>query len=300
MPTPAQVLLDDGAAAIPVPRAEVLAERARQENFPVALRLLPARSRRHLMAIYGFARLTDELGDGASEDPLARLDALEGELDRAYAGAARHPVLRRLAPTLAECALPADPFRRLIEASRQDQRVRAYASWDELRAYCALSAEPVGELVLRVFGAATPERIDLSNDVCAALQLVEHCQDVAEDLRRGRVYLPEEDLARFGCPARDLAASRASTALRAVLRFQAERAAALLASGAELVASLRGAARLAVAGFVAGGLATVDALGRVDFDVLAHPAPRPRRRDLLRHAAKLLLGGVPRGSGGPR
>jgi squalene synthase HpnC len=258
-------------APIGAPAADAVMARARTENFPVASRLLPRRVRSHLLAIYGFARLVDELGDSADGDRLRALDWLEQELDRAYAGAARHPLLVALEPTLHECALPRGPFARLIEANRLDQRVGRYATWDELRAYCALSADPVGELVLRVFGADTPERIALSDSICTALQLTEHCQDVAEDLARGRVYLPAEDLARFGCSERELAAPHAGEPLRAVLAFEVARARGLLAEGSPLIGELHGRARLAVAAFVAGGRAALGAIERAGYDVLAGP-----------------------------
>jgi squalene synthase HpnC len=263
--------------------------RARRENFPVALRLLPDAKRRHLIAIYGFARLADDISDEASGDRLALLDALDRELDRALVGNARHPTLRRLAATIEAIALPEAPLRKLVEAGRRDQRVHRYATWEELRDYCALSADPVGELVLHVFGAASPERLARSESACTGLQLVEHCQDVAEDLGRGRVYLPAEDLARHGCSVDELGRAAATPALRRVVAFEVERARWLLADGERLVASLRGSARLAVAGFVAGGRAACDAIARVGFDVLAHPAPGPRRRDVVRHAFDLLL-----------
>jgi squalene synthase HpnC len=272
-------------------------ERARAENFPVALRLLPARPRAHLLAIYGFARLCDDLGDEADGDRLALLDALERELERAFAGTARHPTLTRLAASLREVPLPAEPFRKLIEAGRRDQRISRHPTWADLRTSCAFSADPVGELVLHVFAAATPQRLRRSASVCTALQVVEHCQDVAEDLARDRIYLPTEDLARHGCDERALASPAASPALRRAIALQVERAAALLDDGEPLVASLRGPARLAVAGFVAGGRAVVDALRRIDCDVLAHPAPRPRRRDVARHAL-VLLARAARGRGG--
>jgi squalene synthase HpnC len=175
----------------------------------------------------------------------------------------------------------------LIEANRRDQRVSRYATWAELRDYCVLSANPVGRLVLQVFGVATPGRYLASDAVCTALQLVEHCQDVAEDLARGRLYLPAEDLARFGCDERELRAPAASPAARALLRFEVERARGLLDLGTPLVHTLRGRARLAVAGFVAGGRAAADAIERRGFDVLAG-APRPRRRDLLRRLVTAL------------
>ncbi len=219
---------------------------------------------------------------------MAALDALEEDLSRAFAGEARHPLLRRLEPTLRAHALPREPFLRLIEANRRDQRVKRYARLAELTDYCAHSADPVGRLVLHVFGVATPARVALSDRICTALQLAEHCQDVAEDHARGRVYLPAEDLAALGCPESDLARAPASPALRAAIRLQARRAREGLVQGEPLVASLRGAARLAVAGFVAGGHAALDGLERIDCDVLGARA-RVRRRDLLRHLARLLV-----------
>jgi squalene synthase HpnC len=279
--------VSDPAALLP---AEALAEmlgRARGENFPVAMRVLPARLRGHLLALYGFARLADELGDEAPGDRLARLDALDRELDRVFSGEPGHPILKRLALTVRACSLPEEPLRRLVEANRRDQRIRRYATWAELSEYCAYSADPVGQLVLHVLGAATPERLALSDRVCTALQLVEHCQDVAEDLGRGRIYLPAEDLALFGCRAEDLAAPRAGPALRALLHFEARRARALLRQGEPLVGTLRGWGRLAVAGFTAGGHAAIDALERRRFDVLSGP-PRVRRRGVGRHLLGIL------------
>jgi squalene synthase HpnC len=255
--------------------------RARTENFPVASRVLPRPVRSHLLALYGFARLVDELGDSSSGDRLQSLDWLEHELDRAFEGRAEHPLLVRLTPTLRDCGLPREPFVRLIEANRLDQRVSRYATWEELRGYCALSADPVGELVLGVLGSATPERVALSDSICTALQLTEHCQDVAEDLARGRVYLPAEDLARFGCTLEDLAAPHAGEPLREVLAFEAARARALLRDGAPLIGELHGRARLALAGFVAGGRAALDAIERAGYDVLPGPPRAGHWRRLL-------------------
>jgi squalene synthase HpnC len=268
--------------------AGALLARASTENFPVALRLLSRGQRRHLMAIYGFARLADELGDEAPGDRLAQLDWLEADLDRAYAGAALHPLLQRLAPTLRELALPRQPFADLIDANRRDQLVTRYATWDDLRGYCILSANPVGRLVLLVFGVSTPERIALSDEVCTALQLAEHCQDVREDLERGRIYLPAEDLQRFAVDEPALRADRASPELRALLRFEVARARSLFDGGAALVRTLSGRARLAVGGFVAGGRAALDAIERCDFDVLATHA-RPRVRDVLHRLVEVVF-----------
>jgi squalene synthase HpnC len=269
------------------PAADAVMARARTENFPVASRLLPRRVRSHLLALYGFARLVDELGDSAGGDRMAALDWLEQELDRAFEGRAEHPLLVALEPTLHDCELPRAPFARLIEANRVDQRVSRYATWEELRAYCALSADPVGELVLGVLGSATPERIALSDSICTALQLTEHCQDVAEDLARGRVYLPGEDLARFGCTIEQLSEAHAGGPLREVLAFEVARARGLLAEGAPLLGELRGRARIALAGFVGGGRAALDAVERAGYDVLAGPPRAGTGRRLLALAATL-------------
>jgi squalene synthase HpnC len=259
-------LLDEPPFA--APSAEAVMARAGTENFPVASRLLGAAERQHLLAVYGFARLVDELGDSAAGDRLAALDWLEEELEEAFAGRARHPLMVRLQATIAACALTPEPFERLIEANRVDQRRHRYETWEQLREYCALSADPVGELVLAVFGQSSAERIALSDRICTALQLTEHCQDVAEDLRRGRVYLPAEDLARFGCEERELSARSASPAVRAVLAFEVERARGLLTAGLPLIGMLSGRARLAVAAFAAGGSAALDAIERASYDVL--------------------------------
>jgi squalene synthase HpnC len=287
-----------------VPDTKTVMGRAGGENFPVAARLLSRSDRRHLLAVYGFARLADELGDELTGDRLLALDWLEREVDRAYAGNARHPLLVTLQRTLRECELPREPLLRLVDANRLDQRVSRYESWEQLRAYCELSANPVGELVLRVFGLATPERIALSNDVCTALQLAEHLQDVAEDARRGRIYLPAEDLSRFGCsreqliqlvsrspedldldgvlaglPTHSEGHRRPVERLREAICFETARARELLAAGVPLVRSTAGRRKLAVAAFVAGGLAALEAIERAGFDVLgdARRASRARR-----------------------
>jgi len=273
-------------APIDAPAAEAVMARAQTENFPVASRALPRRERRHLMALYGFARLVDELGDSGERpaaERLAALDWLERELDRAFRGEAEHPLLVRVGETVRECSLTREPFARLIEANRVDQRVGRYETWEQLRGYCALSADPVGELVLGVFGLATPARVALSDSICTALQLAEHCQDVAEDLARGRIYLLAEDLRRFGCSEADLAGEHASASLRAVLAFEVARARGLLADGAPLIAQLRGRPKLAVAAFVAGGSAALDAIERARYDVL----PGPPRAGRARRAAAL-------------
>jgi squalene synthase HpnC len=278
------------------------AAKAAGENFPVALRVLPARYRRHLTAVYGFARSADDMGDEAPPaQRLALLDELEADLRRLYGPAAvkgdgeaggrpRLPVIRALAPAVAECAIPAQPFLDLIQANRQDQVVTHYQTFDELLAYCRLSANPVGRIVLHVFGAATPPREMLSDLVCTALQLAEHWQDVAEDLRAGRIYLPGKDLAAYGVTAADLAAPSASPQVRALLAFEVGRAADLLDEGARITGTLRGFARAAVAGYVAGGRAALAAITASGCDVLA-ATPRPRNRRLVAELLRAYLTG---------
>ncbi|HEY7398148.1 MAG TPA: squalene synthase HpnC [Gaiellaceae bacterium] len=262
--------------ADPWPTAAAVWARARTENFTVASLLAGPRTARRLRAIYLFARLVDELGDAVPGDRAAELDRAEDELDRAFAGAPREPIFVELAAAIQSCRLPRRPFMRLIDANRRDQRQTEYETFDDLLDYCECSANPVGELVLRVFGAADAERVSWSDDVCTALQLLEHWQDVGEDARRGRIYLPREDRARFGVDEHDLLAPFTSPPLRRLLRLETERAAGLLASGRPLVASLRGRARLAVAGYVGGGRAVVAALERSGYDVLA-ATPRAGR-----------------------
>jgi len=273
-------------SADPTAPAAVLA-RAAGENFAVAPRWLPRALRRDLLALYGFARLVDSLGDEASGDRAALLAELEAELERAFEGRARTQLLVALSESVRARKLPREPFARLVEANRVDQHVSRYASWQELEGYCRLSANPVGELVLACFGLATPDRIELSDAVCTALQLVEHCQDVREDLGRGRIYLPADERARFGVGERDLLERPAPPALRRLLAFEAERARGLLREGERLLATLPALARVCVAGYVAGGHAALDALARAGFDATSRLCA-PRRRDRARHALALL------------
>ncbi len=281
---------------VAVPSADDVLGQAPAENFAVASRLLPRATRQHLLALYGFARLTDEIGDEVTEDRFALLDWLDDELELASRGQATHPLLRELTPTIAECNLPLDPFQRLIEANRQDQVVHQYETFEDLVSYCMLSAAPVGQLVLGVLGETSPERILLSDDVCTGLQIVEHIQDVKEDLGKGRVYLPQADLRVFGCGPTELNAAHAGPELRMVLRLEASRARRLLASVAPLGRTLSPRFRFAVCGFAAGGMAALDEIERVDHDVLGlQPRPRP-----LRLAARLAAGLWAATTGRPR
>ena len=268
-------------------------DRAGGENFPVASRMLPRRVRAHLLALYGFARLVDTAGDELAGDRLVALDSLESDLERVWHGDPAHPLLRGLAPTVAECGLPIEPFRRLIEANRLDQVKRTYATRQELLSYCALSANPVGELVLGVFGAATPERIARSDAVCSGLQLTEHWQDVAEDHRAGRIYLPAADRERFGVAEVELGGGACTPAFRALMAEEVVWARGLLSDGAPLIGMLSGRASLAVAAFVAGGRSALEAIERAGYDVLGG-RPRPGR---ARRATVLLATLLRRGRG---
>lgn len=262
-----------------------------RENFPVASRLVPVRWRRHLQALYGFARLVDDAGDEAPGDRDALLDAIDDDIDRLLGATPPHlAVLRRLAATVQERQLPLDPFHRLVEANRRDQVVRRYDTYDQLVDYCTLSANPVGHLVLALFDKATPERLALSDDVCTALQLIEHWQDIAEDFGNDRVYLPAEDMQRYGVTDADLSADHVNPALRRLLAFEVSRTQALLSHGARLVGTLSGSSRLAVAGYVGGGQAALDALGAADLEVLAGH-PRPSRLRIVRSITARLVGG---------
>ncbi|MFF2502312.1 squalene synthase HpnC [Streptomyces sp. NPDC058067] len=281
-------------------------DKAADENFPVAPFFLPRAWRDDLMAIYGYARLVDDIGDGdlapggadarllgvspeRSDDRLAVLDAFEADLHRVFDSTPHHPLLRALQPTVRRRGLTPAPFLGLIQANRQDQLVTRYETYDDLLAYCELSANPVGRLVLAITGTATPERIRLSDAVCTGLQIVEHLQDVGEDLRQGRVYLPAEDMKQFHVQESDLAAPTAGASVRALVAFEAERALGLLNEGTPLVGSVHGRLKLLLAGFVAGGKAAVTAIAGVSYDVLPGP-PKPTKLRLLREVGATLRG----------
>lgn len=283
-------------------------DKAAGENFPVAPFFLPRDWRTDLMAVYGFARLVDDIGDGdlapggadarllgvpddRAGDRLAVLDAFEADLHRVFDAAStpRHPLLRRLRPTVRRRSMTPEPFLGLIAANRQDQLVRRYETYDDLLAYCELSANPVGRLVLSVTGTSTPERIRRSDAICTALQIVEHLQDVAEDLARDRVYLPAEDMKRFHVQEADLAAKTAGASVRALVAYEAQRARDLLNEGAPLVGSVHGRLRLLLAGFVAGGRAAIRAIAAAEYDVLPGP-PKPGKVQLLREVGLTLRG----------
>ncbi len=254
------------------------------ENFPVALHILPAAVREDLAAVYRFARFVDDVGDEAPVGTAARLhllDLVERDVRLIGHGSPTLPPVADLSAVTARRGIPLSTYLDLVEANRVDQRTTSYKTFDDLLGYCRLSAAPVGRIVLHVAGAATEGNIVNSDAVCAALQVLEHCQDVGEDARRGRVYLPAEELRVRDVSTFELRAAGTSPALRAVIAEQVTRARTLLEHGRPLVARLSGWAKIAVAGYVAGGLATAEALDRAEHEVLARPVTPSKAQTML-------------------
>jgi squalene synthase HpnC len=262
-----------------------VAARARTENFPVASLLFPRPLRPHLRAVYGYCRLVDILGDEVEGDRLAALDELEREVDACYGGEPAWEVMRNLQPTIREFDLPREPFLRLIEANRMDQRVSEYETWDDVKWYCVHSADPCGRLVLGLLRRADdPELVSASDSVCTGLQLVNFLQDVPRDLALGRIYMPAEDRRRFGVTELD----RPNEPLRNLLAFEADRARGLLAAGQVLRARLGGRMGRGVGLFARGGLAAIEALEQAGYDVFTG-RPGPSRARLAREAVGALV-----------
>jgi squalene synthase HpnC len=251
----------------------------------VASRLLPRAARADLLAFYGFARFIDELGDTYSGDRPAALRWAQAETRRALEGTARstHPLIGPAADAVGRLAADPQPLFDLIAANQQDQVTTRYLTFGELLDYCRLSANPVGRLVLAAFGVTEPAALAYSDAVCSGLQLTEHWQDVAEDARAGRVYLPGGDLDRFDVDPADLVGpGPADPALRGLMSFEVSRARRLLDEGGPLIGLLSGQARWATAGFLAGGRAALDAIASRHYDPLRGPA-RPAKRRIAVH-----------------
>jgi len=252
--------------------------RSHYENFSVATWLLPRALRRPMFAVYAFCRTTDDLGDEAPGDRLALLQAWEEDLRRCEGATPRHPYLLALQDTIRARGIPIAPFLKLIEANRMDQRVHRYPTYADLLHYCDYSANPVGHMVLYLFGYRDAERQRLSDCTCTALQLANFWQGVRQDYERGRVYLPQEDMARYGYAEEDLARGVVDDRFRALMRFQVARARDLFAKGLALVPSVRRELRVDLKLFTLGGLAILDAIERQGYDVFSREPQVPKAR----------------------
>jgi squalene synthase HpnC len=250
---------------------------AHYENFPVASLLVPRALRPAIVAIYRFARMADDLadeGDLAPAERLAALDRCERALDAIAAeNPPDVPPYPELAAAIARHRLPLEPFRDLLSAFRQDVTTVRYATADELFDYCRRSANPVGRLMLRLYSAEAPPNFVASDAICTALQLVNFWQDIAADWGRGRLYLPREDLARFGVTEDHVAEARCDAAWRTLMAFESARARALLEAGRPLTRALPWRLRLELSGVLAGGHRILDGIDATGGDVFRR---RPR------------------------
>ena len=244
------------------------------ENFPVASLLVPPHLRHPIAVIYRFARSADDLADEGTDPPAARLAALaayRAELERIAAGTLPQlPLFADLAQVIRKHDLPLQLFHDLLDAFAQDVVKTRYANYAELLDYCRRSANPVGRLVLHLFGRTESARLQESDAICSALQLINFWQDVAIDWKKGRVYLPQEDLTRFGVGESDIAAGRMSPALRELLAFESARARQLMLTGAPLVHHLPGRLGWEIRLTVQGGLRILERIDAVAGDVFAH------------------------------
>lgn len=260
------------------------------ENFSVASRLLPRELQQHFYNVYGYCRWADDLADETNdpERSLALLDWWEEELRACYAGQSQHPVFVALAETIAEFQIPIEPFLDLLRAFRQDQTTPRYATFDELLGYCRGSADPVGRLVLSL-GRSRDETNDvLSDSICTGLQLANFWQDVRRDRAKGRIYLPQDDLVRFGVGEADLDRPTATPEFRRLLKFEVDRAEVFLRRGLPLVARMPRGLNGDIWLFAQGGLRILAKIRALDYDVL-HERPRVTKFDQMRLLAGCVL-----------
>lgn len=243
------------------------------ENFSVVSWLLPRALRPHMYAVYAYCRGVDDLGDEAQGDRLALLDDWEADLRRCYDGTPRDIRFIALQQTIRKFDIPPEPFLRLIEANRRDQTVSRYQTFDELLDYCSYSANPVGHLVLYLFGHRDERRQRLSDATCTALQLANHWQDVSVDLDKGRIYIPLEDIVRYGCSESELLERKTTKEFRRLMRFEVERARDYFREGLGLIPLVSGRLQVDLRLFTLGGLAILDEIERMRYDVL-HSRPR--------------------------
>jgi squalene synthase HpnC len=259
------------------------------ENFSVASWFLPKRLRQHFYNVYAYCRISDDLGDevGNPQQSLELLDQWEEELNSCYAGAPKHPVFVALAETVQKCSIPKHEFADLLIAFRQDQTVTRFETFDDVLAYCRYSANPVGHLVLYLCGYSDAERQQLSDYTCTALQLANFWQDVFVDFGKGRIYLPLEDLRRFGVTGDDIAQRRATPQFIAMMKFEVERARDWFKRGLPLIKKVNRELAVDLDLFSRGGMEILRAIENQDFDVLrSRPViSKPRKLMLVARAA---------------
>jgi len=241
------------------------------ENFPVASLLLPARLREPVKALYAFARSADDIADEGAlsdEERLAGLKRYRAELDAIASGQpTQDPIFLRLRPVIQDYGLPLQLFHDLLDAFTQDITKKRYATFAELMAYCRRSADPVGRLLLRLFGHEDAKSLAWADGICSSLQLINHWQDIAIDWQKGRVYLPQDELARFGIAETQIAQGRWDAAWAAMMDFQIERARAMMIAGRPLAHALPGRIGFELRLIVASGLRVLDKLQRARGDV---------------------------------
>jgi phytoene synthase len=249
---------------------------AHYENFTVGSWLLPRRLRQHIAAIYAFARTADDMADEGTLAPterLARLDRWAEQLEACYRGHADEPVFVALQDTVARFEIPIDPFRNLLHAFRTDVTFQPFATFAALREYCRCSADPVGHLILHLFGYRDAARQQLADQICTGLQLANFWQDIAVDAAKGRIYVPQEDLEHFGCTAAEVIDGTMTNGVRALIAFEVERARAMLANGVRLAESVDRRLAREVRLFARGGLGILRKIEAQGFDVFqARPA----------------------------
>jgi squalene synthase HpnC len=289
---PASYRMPDVAPSLEQARAwcRQLAE-SHYENFHVATWFLPKALRPHFHAIYAYCRISDDLGDevGDTSAALALLDLWGRELDACYEGRARHPVFVALAETIRACSIPKQPFADLLTAFRQDQVITRYGTMQEVLEYCRYSANPVGRLVLYACGYCDEERFRLSDATCSALQLANFWQDVRADFAKGRVYLPQDDMQRFGVTDETIAASGATAGFRALLDYEVDFARRLFEEGLPLIGMVGRELAVDLDLFSRGGLAILRAIERQDYDVLS-ARPSIAKRTKLALALRAVSG----------
>ncbi|CAH1748869.1 Phytoene synthase [Thauera humireducens] len=265
------------------------------ENFPVASLLLPAHLREPVEAIYAFARSADDVADEGDAPAVARLARLHDyrlALEACAHGVAVKdetlaPMFARLGGAIRAHKLPLQPFRNLLDAFSQDVGKTRYCDFAELQDYCRRSADPVGRLLLCLYDAATPDNLRRSDAICTSLQLINFWQDVAIDWQKGRIYLPQDDMARFGVTEDDIAAGRSNDAWRALMDFEVQRARRMMLEGAPLARALPGRLGWELRLIVLGGLRILERIEATAYDVFRH-RPVLGKGDWLRLAGRAL------------